>query len=107
MKKLNQKGFTAIEAILILVIVAIIGGTGFYVYNSNKKSDKTSETTESTIAQSPAPTEAKYLSVKEWRVKFKVSDDTPSGVTYKKKTRVKSMVQVLSSLLFRFLKKVS
>ncbi len=36
MKKLNQKGFGAIEGLLIFIIVALIGGAGFYVYQSNK-----------------------------------------------------------------------
>jgi hypothetical protein len=37
-KKLTQTGFAHIEAILILVIVVILGGTGFYVYHANKSS---------------------------------------------------------------------
>jgi Tfp pilus assembly protein PilV len=35
----SQNGFSAIEALLILIIVAIIGGTGWYVYNSNKNTN--------------------------------------------------------------------
>jgi len=35
----NQKGFSAIEAILILVIVGLIGFTGWYVWNSKKKTE--------------------------------------------------------------------
>lgn len=37
MKRLNAKGFGAIEVLLILVILGIVGGTGFYVYSANKK----------------------------------------------------------------------
>jgi len=37
---INQKGFTVIEGLLVFVIVAIIGGTGYYVYHSNKQADK-------------------------------------------------------------------
>lgn len=33
----NQKGFATLEAILILVVVAIVAGTGYYIYNANKK----------------------------------------------------------------------
>jgi len=39
--KSNHKGFAAIEAVLILVAVAIIGGTGYYVYHANKKATST------------------------------------------------------------------
>jgi type II secretory pathway component PulJ len=37
----NPKGFSAIEALLILVIVAIIGGTGWYIWHSRSNTDKT------------------------------------------------------------------
>lgn len=37
----NQNGFTVVEALLVFVIVAIIGGTGWYVYNANKKTNST------------------------------------------------------------------
>jgi hypothetical protein len=40
-KKLNQKGFSAVEAILILVIVALVGGTGYFVYHSNRSANAT------------------------------------------------------------------
>jgi type II secretory pathway pseudopilin PulG len=36
MKKLNSKGFSVIEGFLVLVILGIIGGTGFYVYSKNQ-----------------------------------------------------------------------
>jgi hypothetical protein len=38
MKK-NQSGFSIVEGLLILVIVGILGGTGWYVWNSNKKAN--------------------------------------------------------------------
>jgi hypothetical protein len=44
MKKLTSQGFTAFEAILIVVILAIIAGTGFYVYHANKKASDTLNT---------------------------------------------------------------
>src|SRR5665213_1160694 len=39
--KISQKGFAALEGILILVIIAIIGGTGYYVWHSKNQTDKT------------------------------------------------------------------
>lgn len=41
LKSLNQKGFAAIEAILIIVIISILGGTGYFVYHANKKTSDT------------------------------------------------------------------
>ena len=37
----NQKGFAALEIALVLVIAAIIGGTGYYIYQATKKSSQT------------------------------------------------------------------
>ncbi|HYF96729.1 MAG TPA: hypothetical protein VD947_01685 [Patescibacteria group bacterium] len=39
MKKLNQRGFSLIEGLLIIIAIALIGFVGFYVYNANKKTD--------------------------------------------------------------------
>jgi Tfp pilus assembly protein PilE len=44
--KANQKGFSAVEVILVLVVAGLIGVVGFVVYkNHNKTSDSTSTTT--------------------------------------------------------------
>lgn len=40
-QKINQKGFGAVEAILILVIIGLIGFVGWFVYNSNNKATDT------------------------------------------------------------------
>ncbi len=40
----NQQGFSSVEAILIVVIIAIIGFAGWYVYNANKKANNTIDT---------------------------------------------------------------
>ena len=49
----NQHGFSAIEGLLILIAVAIIGGTGWYVYNANKKANTSynsaSQSSQSTV----------------------------------------------------------
>ena len=36
----NQKGFSAVEGFLILVIVTMIGGVGWYVWKSNQDAKK-------------------------------------------------------------------
>jgi hypothetical protein len=39
----NQKGFGAVEALLFIVIVSVIGGVGWYVMSANKNINKTNE----------------------------------------------------------------
>lgn len=51
MKKLNSKGFTAVEGILIFVVVVLIAGVGYYVYNQSQKKDETSQPQSSTTTQ--------------------------------------------------------
>jgi len=77
--KLNQKGFSGVEALLIVVIVAIIGGVGYYVYQSQqetKKSqdnaNKSSQEIEAEKKTEPAPAVAKkdYFEIKELGVKL-------------------------------------
>lgn len=47
MKK-NQKGFSAVEGILILVIIGVLGFVGWYVRDSKKEVDKTSQASSAT-----------------------------------------------------------
>ena len=39
-RKLNQLGYSAVEVILIVIALGIVGGTGFYVYKANKEDVK-------------------------------------------------------------------
>lgn len=36
----NQKGFTLVEGLLVIIALSLIGFTGFYVYSANQKSNK-------------------------------------------------------------------
>lgn len=55
MKKIknNQLGFGAVESILIFIIIALVAGTGWYVWKQNKSSNNSGESASST----PATTE--------------------------------------------------
>lgn len=61
MKKINQKGFGLVEVSLIFVIIALIGGLGFYVYNArgtagnNDSSTTTPYDKKTTKKDIPAP----------------------------------------------------
>ncbi len=50
--KFNQKGFSAIEGLLILIIVGALAGVGWYVFNAKNKTDNTLQKTNQ--AQAPA-----------------------------------------------------
>ena len=55
----KQKGMAALETVLILVIVAILAFTGWYVYKARKNSDKNLSNATSasqTARQTPAAT---------------------------------------------------
>ena len=38
-KKLNNKGFGHLELLIVIVVVALVAGTGFFVYQHHKKHD--------------------------------------------------------------------
>lgn len=77
MKK-QQNGFTVIEGILIVVILAIIGFAGWYVYKTQKGDDAEQANTVITPTSTPSistTTEqvSEYLKIEEWGVKIPLS----------------------------------
>ncbi len=61
MNKIKNKGFSTIELLIILVIIAILAGVGWYVFKASKKDDKsksssTSTTTDTTKSKSSTST---------------------------------------------------
>lgn len=71
----NQKGFGAIEALLILVIVGIIGGVGYYVYNANKQELKISDSSikhaENKQINEEKDNQGEYIELKDLGIKIK------------------------------------
>ncbi|MBX4190735.1 hypothetical protein KW794_01470 [Candidatus Saccharibacteria bacterium] len=51
----SQKGFSAIEGLLILVIVGLLGFVGWFVYNSNTKTNQSLSNAEKTSASNKLP----------------------------------------------------
>lgn len=68
-KSMNQKGFAAIEAVLVIVILAIVGGTGYYIYQANNKAIDTQNAAQ-TNANTATPPKKNYLTIKEWDVRL-------------------------------------
>lgn len=52
--KLNNKAFSTVEALLVVVIVAIIGGTGYYVWHNNQQANATLDTASKSTENSDA-----------------------------------------------------
>jgi uncharacterized protein (UPF0333 family) len=82
MKK-QQLGFSVVEGLLITIIVAILGGVGWYVWNSQKEVDKTySQTANSSVSpksknstnSAALDSSPNYFVIKEWGVKLPVTD---------------------------------
>jgi flagellar basal body-associated protein FliL len=90
----SNSGFAALEGLLILIIIVIIGGTGYFVWHSKAQTDKSldkaastkiidrhQESTSSPDTKNAQDTIAdKYLIVKEWGIKIGLDD--ASKVTY-------------------------
>jgi type II secretory pathway pseudopilin PulG len=77
MKKL-QEGFSALEALLVVIIVGMLGGVGYYVWHSQQQADKTySQTANSSVAPkktaTPSKSTAINIIIKEWGVQGKYS----------------------------------
>lgn len=90
----KQKGSGTITVLIILVVAAIIGGIGYYVYTSNKSTNDMAATQKSkpvqssrqsqstgTSAGSNQQSEVKYLEIDELNIRVKLTSET-SDLTY-------------------------
>jgi len=85
MKK-TQSGFALVEGLLIILILAIIGFGGYYVWHAQKDTNKTLDTATATSnktaqAVSNNSISQKYLTIPEWGVKGPYQSDV--DLTYK------------------------
>jgi hypothetical protein len=82
MKKLNQKGFTGFEIVLLVLVLAALGFAGYTVWQKNKPDNQatttvlTEQAQDKEVSQKNDPNEG-YLVVKEWGLRFKA----PAGLT--------------------------
>ena len=53
--KANQKGFGAVEILIVIVAVGLVGGAGWYVWQSKNKKQDTANTSQATPAKQEAP----------------------------------------------------
>lgn len=57
MKLLTQKGFSALEGLLILVVIGIIGGVGYFVFQARDQSNQTAKNTSASQTSQTSPLE--------------------------------------------------
>ena len=83
--KNTETGFSAIEGLLILIIIGIVGFAGWYVYDAHKKANATynaaSQSSTST-AKAASSTARKFLVIKEWSVKLTVDSSAVASPVY-------------------------
>jgi len=72
----KQLGFSVIEALLIVLVVAALAVTGFLVNQHHKPSSTKSSaaTSQTQTTTQPAQTTTHYLEIKEWGIKLPLSD---------------------------------
>ena len=90
----NYKGFSAVEALLVLVIIGIIAATGYFVMHAQKQTSKSLDNAASSsqaVAASKKSSSSKtYLEIKEWGVK----------APYDGKLTIKYKIQTEGSLMW-------
>jgi len=86
MKRLNYRGFAAVETVLIVVIIGLLAGVGYYVWHTNQQTKATLDAASKVAQSSPAKVTQKptnsvssqtsttaYLTFSEWGVKIPLS----------------------------------
>jgi prepilin-type N-terminal cleavage/methylation domain-containing protein len=76
LKSINQKGFTVIEGLLVLLILAIIGGTGYYVYQANNDATETQNQAQTNANSATPPNKEKAEKAKSDSKDAKAEDES-------------------------------
>lgn len=104
MKKVStQQGFAVLEVILIIVILAILGFTGWYVMHSKQQTDATltkSTTTQTAPLTRVGKSSDGVLTIKQWKVKMTVGSELGTvNYTYEPSTNAMKLSSDLQKTL--------
>lgn len=104
MVKTNQKGFSALIVLLIVIIIGVVGlGSWYFLKQKDEKSSTTPDQTAQIESQNPQEQQAdpseggKYLVIKEWNVRF-VLPSNLSDAKYRLNENGSSAILSTSSL---------
>lgn len=76
--KNSQNGFGVVGVLVLIIVLLVVGGAGYFVWQKN---DTKTSTTTSTDTQTTVQAQEGYLTITEWGVKMK-TDTTLGAVTY-------------------------
>jgi uncharacterized protein (UPF0333 family) len=101
MKKLNSKGFGAVEVVILIVVIGVVAFGAYYVGHRTKSNDKTvtspatsanaKTSTSTTTTATPASDTTAYVTIKEWNVKIP-QNNVPQGFAYEVTSKVNNHV---------------
>lgn len=102
--KTNQKGFSAIKILIVLIVVGLIGGAGWLAWGRQKSADKqvsthsvVTRTDDTKKLKKPVTTTPvqKYLELSEWHIKVPVSNSPEWTARYNKNDDTYSLTSSL------------
>lgn len=80
--KMNQRGFTLVEGLLLGILAALVAGVGYFVYDSNKKEPQVSApTVQQTSTTQEAKEEDSWKLVESAHKAFKIRIPDGWGIT--------------------------
>lgn len=75
-KRFSQQGFTASTAMLFVIMITLIVGVSYYIYDASKTSATTTKINQ-TPADQPSSKAAKFLDIPEWGVRIPIPKAAP------------------------------
>lgn len=66
--KNDQNGFGFIEGLLVVIVVTLVGISGYYIYNANKAADKSSDKRDASTAANNMEQESKPSESDSWKL---------------------------------------